>query len=262
MKKMRKMKERILSLVLTFVMVVSLFTGMAPVEVRAAGSPSADELSKPITTLDVSLQVTDDGVECLGLGSAEGNYKWVYFYYPAVQEGGYEYMVNSFQSMIDNGTTMGDFKVNHTPEYDMIINDIPSNGAIERYKDYNILIIASIYDYPMSSDGSTDYYCDKIAVFDISSNGNVSNGLSGGGENPTPDETDGKIKDLASIVDYDETTNTFTVTLDESKRYVITNIQYATGLYAGMSASQFIESYGDVEDRVNNDTKNSNILES
>lgn len=42
---MTKMKERILSLVLTFVMVVSLFTGMAPVEVHAAASYNFTEIT-------------------------------------------------------------------------------------------------------------------------------------------------------------------------------------------------------------------------
>ncbi len=61
MKKMKKMKERIISLALIFVMIISLFTGMAPVEVHAE-EPILSIVENPITTSAVKGETSNNSV--------------------------------------------------------------------------------------------------------------------------------------------------------------------------------------------------------
>ena len=85
LKEMKRMKERIVSLALAFVMMVSLFAGMGPVEVYAAATqaPTGEELNCKLTTVDVTLEVGNGYIQCSELPEpTNSNYKWAYFYYP------------------------------------------------------------------------------------------------------------------------------------------------------------------------------------
>lgn len=267
---MRILKERILSFVLAFVMVVSLFTGMTPTEVQAAVTqePTEEELNCKLTTVDVTLEVGNEYIQCSELPEpTNSNYKWAYFYYPAPSDmDGYEEgvlgLIASTQESI-GVATMSDCKAAHREEYGLLVKDVPSNGQIPVSGDgYGLLYIIQIYDYRIDVDNSGyRYYYNRVAMFDVSKEGTISNGLSGGGETPTPDETDGKIKDLAGIVEHDETTNTFTVTLDPNKRYVISNMPFEYYNNLGMSAATFNENFRDVDDKVAT-LKTGNSLES
>ena len=70
---MKKRKERMLSILLTFVMVVSLFAGMAPVEVQAETNPISITTQPASTTVNLGEQATFT-VEAQATGAL--TYQW------------------------------------------------------------------------------------------------------------------------------------------------------------------------------------------
>ena len=190
---MKKMKERIFSIVLTLVMVVALFAGMAPMDVHAAATqePTEEELNCILTTVDVTLEVGAQYIQCSQLPEVTSeNYKWAYFYYPAPSNmEGYEECVLGLIASVQETigvTTMSNCKAAHREKYNQLINEIPSNGQIPVSGDgYGLLYIVQIYDYPIDvSNSGYRYYYNKVAMFDVSKGGTVSNGLVG--EETTP----------------------------------------------------------------------------
>lgn len=193
MKKMRKMKERIFSVVLTLVMVVALFAGMAPLEVHAAAAqaPTEEELNCKLTTVDVTLEVGEQYIQCSQLPEVTSeNYKWAYFYYPASPDmEGYEEGVLGLIASVRESigvNSMSNCKAAHREEYGLLVKEIPSNGQIPVSGDgYGVLYIVQIYDYHIDVDNTGyRYYYNKVAIFDVSKGGTVSNGLVG--EETTP----------------------------------------------------------------------------
>ena len=192
---MRKFKERILSFVLTFVMLVSLLTGMTPVEVQAAEEPTLDELKNTITsTFEATLTVGDEYIQCSELPTVKNeNYKWVYCYIPTPStDPNYEAAYEGYKSYLGSvlGGMMKNADMPHSEALDCLIVDMPEDLKIpvsSQPKSYGILCILQVYDYKwIDSDGTERYYFNQAAVFDVSRGGTVSNGLSGGGETPEP----------------------------------------------------------------------------
>ncbi len=183
MKKRRKIKERVLSLVLTIAMVASLFTGMAPVEVYAAeGRPTDEERAETmITTFDVTLEKQGENYKCSKLPELKSdNYKWVYYYDPnhavasSKYEENFEERKKFFQSLIDEKQKLGGAVVTILPgmNTDEIID--LENCQIPTDENYGMLIIMQVYDYDLNSEDpdlvgrGEMYWFHQVAVFDVS----------------------------------------------------------------------------------------------
>lgn len=185
---MKKIRNRILSIVLTCAMMVSLCIGISPMEVYAEEvlEPTEEELNCIITTVDVTLEVGEQYIQCSQLPEpTNSNYKWAYFYYPVPSDDeGYEEGVLELMSStkeIIGVKTMSDCKAAHREEYGLLVKEIPSNGQITVSEGgYGLLYVIQIYDYPIDiSDSGHRYYYNKVAIFDVSKGGTVSNGLVG-----------------------------------------------------------------------------------
>lgn len=190
MKKTKNLKERILSIVLTLTMVVSLFAGMTPVEAQAEGGTY--EL-----TIDSSKFLEEAPLAVFKYDS-EGDSPSVVL----VTNG--DKVTIPADCMVIVASTISNFEVT--------VNN-PNLGTVGALQ-----IGGSESGYPI-----TDIKGNITIIIESTSQGGESGGDEGGGTD-TPESN--KIKDLASIVTYDEDTKTITADLDRSKDYVLVYTTY------------------------------------
>ena len=196
----KNIKERIISIVLTLTMVVSLFAGMAPVEAQA------QEVTDTIENTEVQLTKTGEGTfKIEGIEEEDG--KWIY---TELYEGQFD----------SESMSLNDLKVSFKELVSMDNESIGFNGRFFEIKELNSssiisgvgsnisVIILGKYSHEEHNDYGDHFICFEMAWFDlptevgksVKSSLGENNGEGGSNEeNPTPNPENPEPPDKKTI---------------------------------------------------------------